>query len=219
MNFKSLSKRFTPTPKMILAPVIFILRYGNDKINFVSESLSLGSVGRKKSRTSLVWGFTLIELLVVIAIIGILSGIVLTSLNSARDKARDARIKSSVKSIRTTLELGFNGSYSPDLISRNASYPVSDSDAYVYGSAQLCNDLSKIGSTQEICKSLMALETDIKKQKGDISYRINNLSNSRATAFAIYGQLVSDSNKYFCIDSTGKVKEKAESRNTSSCPD
>lgn len=44
-------------------------------------------------------GFTLIELLVVIAIIGILSTIAMTSLNGARQKAKDASFKSSGSSI------------------------------------------------------------------------------------------------------------------------
>ena len=49
-------------------------------------------------------GFTLIELLVVIAIIGILSTAVLTSLNSAREKAQDARKIHDVKQIALALE-------------------------------------------------------------------------------------------------------------------
>lgn len=60
-------------------------------------------------------GFTLIELLVVIAIIGILSSIVLASLNSARKKGRDARRVSDIKQLQLALELYYdsNGSY-PD---------------------------------------------------------------------------------------------------------
>ncbi len=53
-------------------------------------------------------GFTLIELLVVIAIIGILSSIVLASLNSARKKGRDARRISDIKQIQLALELAFD---------------------------------------------------------------------------------------------------------------
>ena len=53
-------------------------------------------------------GFTLIELLVVIAIIGILSSIVLASLNTARAKGRDARRVSDIKQIQLSLELYYD---------------------------------------------------------------------------------------------------------------
>lgn len=53
-------------------------------------------------------GFTLIELLVVIAIIGILSSVVLASLNSARQKSRDARRVSDIKQLQVALELSFD---------------------------------------------------------------------------------------------------------------
>lgn len=59
-------------------------------------------------------GFTLIELLVVMAIIGILSAVVLTSLNTARQKGRDAKRISDVKQIQLALELYFDA---------NSQYP------------------------------------------------------------------------------------------------
>ncbi len=54
-------------------------------------------------------GFTLIELLVVIAIIGILSSVVLASLNSARAKGSDAAVKSGLANMRAQAELYYDG--------------------------------------------------------------------------------------------------------------
>jgi prepilin-type N-terminal cleavage/methylation domain-containing protein len=72
-------------------------------------------------------GFTLIELLVVIAIIGILSSVVLASLNSARKKGRDARRISDIKQLQLALELFYdnNSSEYPDALSQLAPTYIS----------------------------------------------------------------------------------------------
>jgi prepilin-type N-terminal cleavage/methylation domain-containing protein len=50
-------------------------------------------------------GFTLIELLVVLSIIGVLASIVLSSINTARAKARDAKRIQSVRQIQIALDI------------------------------------------------------------------------------------------------------------------
>lgn len=71
-------------------------------------------------------GFTLIELLVVVAIIGILSSVVLASLNSARQKGRDTRRISDIKQLQLALELSYDavGEY-PDALSSLAPTYIS----------------------------------------------------------------------------------------------
>lgn len=70
-------------------------------------------------------GFTLIELLVVISIIGLLSSIVLTSLESARLKARDSKRKSDIIQIARALKLYYDdfGNYTqPENMCDDTSY-------------------------------------------------------------------------------------------------
>jgi prepilin-type N-terminal cleavage/methylation domain-containing protein len=130
-------------------------------------------------------GFTLIELLVVIAIIGILSSIVLVSLNSARTKGTNARVIGETQQIRTALETEFNGSTYPSLT--------------VLGAVGNAGDTSTNPNIQTLAKDI----NTINGKTGVYSVNIYATSTS-ATAYAIYTVLAGGAG-YVCFDSVGNA--------------
>ncbi len=82
--------------------------------------------------------FTLIELLVVISIIGLLSTLAITSLNSAKMKARDAKRKMDIKMIFDAVEI-----YNID----NGTYPDNYTDCSTGGIAWEWSDYICSGSS------------------------------------------------------------------------
>lgn len=131
-------------------------------------------------------GFTLIELLVVIAIIGILSAVVLASLNTAKNKGNDAAVQSNLSTIQTQAEIYYGGSGNN-----------------TYGTAGATNSCAVAGSLfvadATIAKAVAAADA----ANGSGTVACNNSTN----AYAIQAQLLSDSTKYWCLDSTGTAKQ------------
>lgn len=78
-------------------------------------------------------GFTILELLVVISIIGLLSSVLLTSVSSARSKARDVRRIADMRQFMTALELYYES---------NGQYPASGGASSPNGDWSNSNDAS-----------------------------------------------------------------------------
>jgi len=136
---------------------------------------------KPRVRTYSRMGFTLIELLVVIAIIGVLSSVVLASLNSARQKGRDARRVSDIKQLQLALELyhDANAKY-PNLLNAtnivNPGYiaaipkdPTTDAE-YEYAGLRSSGDVCAsyhLATTLESADHI-ALKSDVDKDETDV---------------------------------------------------
>ncbi len=131
-------------------------------------------------------GFTLIELLVVVAIIGILSSIIVSSLNTTRAKARDTQRLSDLKQIQNALELYYNDhGYYP----KKTAYTYTDSGCG--GSASWCSDSDSLKKDllPYLAKIPLKLDSGFTKD-----YYYNADSGDNYQSYGFMTSLESDSN-------------------------
>ena len=131
----------------------------------------------KKNRSR---GFTLIELLVVIAIIGVLSAVVLASLNTARSKGNDAAIKSNLATISTQAELYY------------------DSNSNSYGTASACTTAGTFVAEATIAQAISQIDS------ANGSGGLVTCGSSGSAYMVSSARPSGQASAYWCIDSTGK---------------
>jgi len=147
-------------------------------------------------------GFTLIELLVVIAIIGILSAVVLASLNTARTKGQDAAVQSNLSTIHVQAELYYGGA---------------GNNSYAAGAVSTCTDT--------VTTNLFVNDTTIERAVA-ATESANGTTPSvacyaSAIAYAVSSQLptsVGGTAVYWCVDSTGFAGSRSSALTTTECP-
>lgn len=128
-------------------------------------------------------GFTLIELLVVIAIIGILSAVVLASLNTARDRSQDAAIQSDLNGIRTQAAIYFDDN---DNYGTNLAFESN------------CAATDNLFSDATVARAVQAADT-----ANGTTLGVTCNVDADGTAYAASAALVAQVGAYWCVDSLG----------------
>ncbi|MFZ3043505.1 MAG: type II secretion system protein [Minisyncoccia bacterium] len=136
-------------------------------------------------------GFTLIELLVVIAIIGVLSAVVLASLNSARSKGNDAGVKANLDTVGTQAAL---------YVSNNNSYGTFDSGTAGVAAACPTSGTGSVFNDETVANAIASALTD---SSGGTATCLA-IDNAYAVAVSRPADVATTTTTYWCVDSSGE---------------
>jgi prepilin-type N-terminal cleavage/methylation domain-containing protein len=137
-------------------------------------------------------GFTLIELLVVIAIIGILSSVVIGSLNVARGKAKDVAIKNNLSNMRGQAEIYFDtpGNYGVPF----TAGACATTSGTLFADERVANFLTESGNVSSAGSGIGGANCV-------------SVGSPNATSWAVSVPLFTDPNVSWCVDSQGASRQ------------